>query len=316
MSENALRFNLKAWPMPRNDDPLSRALAYLRAAPPDPHRPVLLAGPTASGKSALALPLAQSQRRVIINADALQVYAMWQILTARPGAAELKAVPHLLYGVVARGQDWSVGHWLRAVTALLERHPNPVIIGGTGLYFRALTEGLVEIPEVPATIRAQADARLGRDGLGALVQDLDAPTRAQIDLANPARVQRAWEVLQATGQGLAAWQAQTPPPVLPLAQTTALVLRPPVDWLNTRIDLRFDAMMEAGALNEVRAALPHWDARAPWARAIGAPELVAHLQGHISLSEAVSAATLATRQYAKRQRTWFRNRLKHWQDPG
>ena len=302
--------------MSENTDPLSRALALMRTAPPDPARPVLLAGPTASGKSALALVLAQDQGRAIINADALQVYDMWHVLTARPGVADLKAAPHFLYGCVARGQDWSVGHWLRAVTALLAEHPNPVIIGGTGLYFRALTEGLVEIPEIPASLRAEADARLACDGLDALAQDLDAPTRAQIDLANPARVQRAWEVLRATGQGLAAWQAQTPPPVLPLAQATALVLRPPVDWLNTRIDLRFDAMMEAGALNEARAALPHWDARAPWARAIGAAALVAHLQGHISLSEAVSAATLATRQYAKRQRTWFRNRMKHWQSPG
>ena len=302
--------------MPKNADPLSRALAHLRAAPPDPERPVLLAGPTASGKSALALVLAQTQGRVIINADALQVYDMWHILTARPGPAEVSAAPHYLYGCVGRRQDWSVGHWLRAVTALLDDHPNPVIIGGTGLYFRALTEGLVEIPEVPASLRAEADARLAGDGLDALVQDLDPATRAQIDLANPARVQRAWEVLNATGQGLAAWQARTPPPVLPLARTTPLVLRPPVDWLNTRIDLRFDAMMEAGALEEVRAVLPHWDARAPWARAIGAPELVAHLKGHISLSEAISAATLASRQYAKRQRTWFRNRMQHWHTPG
>lgn len=301
--------------MSEKADPLMRALAWLRANPPAPERPVLLAGPTASGKSALALELARRQGRVIVNADALQVHAMWDILTACPGPEDLLAAPHYLYRCVMRGQDWSVGHWLRAVTGLLARHPNPVIVGGTGLYFRALTEGLVEMPGIPPEIRAEADLRLAQRGLDAMMHDLDPATRAQIDLANPARVQRAWEVLRATGQGLATWQAQTPPPVLPLAGATALVLRPPVDWLNARIDARFAAMMAQGALAEVRAVLPHWDARAQWARAIGAQELVAHLEGHISLSEAHDSATLATRQYAKRQRTWFRNRMKHWQGP-
>ncbi|MCH8466878.1 MAG: tRNA (adenosine(37)-N6)-dimethylallyltransferase MiaA [Roseinatronobacter sp.] len=285
----------------------------MRAAPPDLSRPVLLAGPTASGKSALALALAQEQGRVIINADALQVYDMWQILSARPSVAEMADVPHYLYGCVGHGQEWSVGHWLRAVAALLATHANPIIVGGTGLYFRALTEGLVEITPIPPHIRAEADMRLAQAGAEALATDLDSATRAQIDLANPARVQRAWEVLCATGKGLAEWQAQTPPPLLPLSQTTPYVLRPQVDWLNSRTDSRFASMMAQGALAEASAALPHWQPRAPWARAIGAAELIAHLQGHISLSQAVADATLATRQYAKRQRTWFRNRMGAWQ---
>ncbi|MFU8899593.1 MAG: tRNA (adenosine(37)-N6)-dimethylallyltransferase MiaA [Roseinatronobacter sp.] len=298
--------------MAKFPDPLARALDWLRTSPPDPARPVLLAGPTASGKSALALALARHQGRVIVNADALQVYDMWRVLSARPDAADCAQVPHYLYGTVTRDQDWSVGHWLRAVEGLLARHGNPIIVGGTGLYFRALTEGLVEIPPIPAQVRAEADTRLAAEGMGALLQELDPHTRAQIDTQNPARVQRAWEVLHATGTGLADWQARTPPPLLPAPQATALVLGPQVEWLNARIDSRFAAMMAQGALEEARAVLPHWQPRAPWAKAIGAPELIAHLQGHISLPQAHLAATLATRQYAKRQRTWFRNRMKDW----
>jgi tRNA dimethylallyltransferase len=293
--------------------PLDAAFNALRADMPDPARPVLLAGPTASGKSALALWLAQEQGRVVVNADALQVWDMWRVLTARPSPEEEGQVAHLLYGCVGAGQDWSVGHWLRAVLPVLKRHPNAVIVGGTGLYFRALTEGLVEIPPTPPAIRAEADAHLARNGLDAMLADLDARTMAQIDPRNPARVQRAWEVLRTTGRGLAAWQADTPAPALPRAQATAYVLRPPVPWLDARIAARFDQMLTGGALEEARAILPIWQATAPWARAIGAPELVAHLQGHISLLQAQTDATLATRQYAKRQRTWFRARMGDWQ---
>ncbi|MCC5967850.1 MAG: tRNA (adenosine(37)-N6)-dimethylallyltransferase MiaA [Natronohydrobacter sp.] len=295
-------------------DPLDRAITTLKTAPPDPARPVLLAGPTASGKSALALHLAEAQGRVIVNADALQVYAMWRVLSARPDEADCARAPHLLYGHVGRNEDWSAGHWLRAVADVLKIHFNPVIVGGTGLYFRALTEGLVEIPPTSRDIRLQADAKLRQDGLDVLLAEIDPETRARIDCANPARVQRAWEVLQATGQGLASWQDQTPPPLLPHSATTAYVLRPEVDWLDARITRRFHEMMMQGALDEARAALPYWDPGAPWAKAIGAPELIAHLQGQMSWEEASAAATLATRQYAKRQRTWFRSRMKGWQD--
>ncbi|MGY6706475.1 tRNA (adenosine(37)-N6)-dimethylallyltransferase MiaA [Roseinatronobacter sp.] len=293
-------------------DPSQMALARLHAQPPDIARPVLLAGPTASGKSALALWLARAQGRVIINADALQVYDMWRVLSARPSDEETAQAPHFLYGCVARGQDWSVGHWLRALRPVLARHPNAVIVGGTGLYFRALTEGLVDIPPTPADIRAQADQHMAAKGAAALLAELDPATVARIDTANPARIQRAWEVLRTTGRGLASWQDDTPPPLLPHSDTTPYVLRPPKDWLNDRIDSRFDTMIAAGALEEARAMLPHWSPGAPWTKAIGAPELIAHLQGHMSLSDATYAAKLATRQYAKRQRTWFRNRMQGW----
>lgn len=294
-------------------DPFDQARARLLQSPPDPARPVLLAGPTASGKSALALDVARRQGRVVVNADALQVHDTWQVLSARPAPEDMGGIPHLLYGCVARGQDWSVGHWLRAVQGILVRHPNPVIVGGTGLYFRALTEGLAEIPAVPAAIRALADTRLQIDGAGALLAELDPTTAARIDRANPARIQRAWEVLQATGQGLAVWQDSTPPPLLAPDACVRLLLDPPVPWLERRIAHRFAQMIGNGALDEARDALPYWNPTAPWAKAIGAPELVAHLQGHMSLSDAINAATLATRRYAKRQRTWARARMADWE---
>ena len=283
---------------------------------PDPALPVLIAGPTASGKSALALQIAVAQGRAVVNADALQVHDAFRILTARPNADDESRAPHRLYGHVPRGAEYSVGHWLREVAPLLAK--NPVIVGGTGLYLTALTEGLAEIPPTPAALRAEADALLRRDGVGALLATLDAETAVRIDRQNPARVQRAWEVLHATGRGLASWQDGTEPPLLPLTQATALVLMPQTDWLNARINQRFDSMLAEGALDEARAALPHWPgtagtATAPlWTRAIGAPELIAHLRDQISLSDARAAATLATRQFAKRQRSWFRNRMKSW----
>lgn len=277
-----------------------------------PERPVLIAGPTASGKSGLALALARAQGRQVVNADALQVYGCWRVLTARPSVQEEAQAAHRLYGHVAPEQDYSVGHWLREVSALLAQDPRPVIVGGTGLYFSALTGGLAEIPPTSAEIRARANARMAAEGAGALLAELDPATAARIDRQNPARIQRAWEVLAATGRGLAAWQDDTGPPVLPRAAAHALVLRPDPGWLAARIDRRFGEMIREGALDEVRAMRPHWAPNRPWARAIGAPELMAHLDGTLPLDVAVAAACTATRHYAKRQRTWMRNRLGHW----
>ncbi|PJF10956.1 tRNA (adenosine(37)-N6)-dimethylallyltransferase MiaA [Pseudorhodobacter sp. MZDSW-24AT] len=271
--------------------------------------PVLIAGPTASGKSALALELAARDGRRIVNADALQVYGCWRLLTARPSVADEAAAPHLLYGHVGRDQPYSVGHWLRELREVLDQPV--VIVGGTGLYFLALTEGLAEVPEIPAEVRAAGDALRAAD-LPAMVAALDAATARRIDLANPARVQRAWEVLQATGRGLAAWQADTPAPLIPRAKAEAVVLRPDVAWLNARIDRRFDQMMDQGALEEARAEAPFWQPERPSARAIGAPELIAHLRGDLTRAQAIAAAKLASRQYAKRQRTWMRNRMRDW----
>lgn len=272
--------------------------------------PVLLAGPTASGKSALAMQLAARDGRIIVNADALQVYANWRILTARPTPFDEATYPHALYGHVARDASYSVGHWLRQAAGFLDRPV--VIVGGTGLYFTALTQGLVEIPPTPAALRAEADARRTAEGHAGLLAELDAATRHKIDSANPMRVQRAWEVLRATGRGLADWQRDTGAPLLPRNHCEALVLRPDVAWLDAGIARRFHAMLAAGAIEEAARELPRWDPGLTSARAIGAADLIAYLRGTLSLSEAISAATLATRQYAKRQRTWFRSRMRNW----
>jgi tRNA dimethylallyltransferase len=186
------------------------------------------------------------------------------------------------------------------------------VVGGTGLNFTSLTRGLAEIPEIPQAVRAEANRRMRDDGRQTLLDDLDAATRARIDPMNGARVQRAWEVLRASGRGLADWQADTPRPLLPLDAAEALVLVPETDWLNDRINRRFQAMIDAGALEEARSNLPGWDPGRPSSRAIGGPELIAHLQGRMNLADAVESATLASRQYAKRQRTWFRSNMLAW----
>lgn len=283
------------------------------AAGLDPARPVLIAGPTASGKSALALAIARAQGGVVVNADALQVWDCWCVLTARPSPQDEAAAPHALYGHVARGRVYSVGDWLAEVAPLLEAGLRPIIAGGTGLYLSALTEGLAVIPPVPVEIRAEGEALLTAEGLPAMVARLDARTGAGLDRQNPARVMRAWEVLRATGRGLADWQAETGPPLLPPARAQKLVLAPDRDALAARIAQRFDAMLAGGALDEVRANAPFWQPRAQWARAIGAHELMAWLEGEMTWEAAREAAIIATRQYAKAQRSWFRNRMKDWQ---
>jgi tRNA dimethylallyltransferase len=274
-------------------------------------RPVLIAGPTASGKSALALRIAEAGG-VIVNADALQVFDAWPLLTAQPSPEDRALAPHRLVGHLPFDATYSAGDWLRDVAPLLAGE-RPIIVGGTGLYLSALTEGLAEIPPVPPEVRAEANALLAEAGLRAMVAGLDARTRERIDLLNPMRVQRAWEVLRATGRGLASWQAETPPPLLPLARTAPLLVDAPKEWLDSRIERRFDAMLAAGALDEARAEAPRWDPTLQSAKAIGARELVAHLRDEITLAEARAAAIVATRQYAKRQRTWFRARMGAWQ---
>lgn len=278
----------------------------------DPTRPVLIAGPTATGKSALALAIAHAQGGIIVNADAIQVYDNWHVLSARPEPEEVAQAPHRLYGHVGARQDYSVGHWLREMSDIVRGPDRPIITGGTGLYFAALTQGLAEIPATPPGIRQEADERVAAEGLGALLDVLDPDTRARIDTRNPKRVQRAWEVQRTTGRGLAAWQDTTPAPLLPPDTCQPLLMTAETGWLNARIARRFDRMLDAGALDEVRANLDTWDPVRPSSRAIGAAELVAYLRGETTLDEAREAATIATRQFAKRQRTWFRARMRSW----
>lgn len=281
-----------------------------------PLDPVLIAGPTASGKSELALRLAEREGGVVINADASQVYACWRVLSARPDDADLARAPHRLYGHVAPDVRHSAGDWRRealdAIAVARRDGLRPIVVGGTGLYFSALTEGLSPIPPIPPEIRAQSEARLA-EGLPAMLADLDhdRDTLARLDTANPMRVQRAWEVLAATGHGLAWWHAQAQP--AGMAAAARIVVMPDTERLNQRIDRRLQAMIAAGALDEVRRFLTLGIApELPAARVIGARELAAHLCGDTSRAEAMEATLVATRQFAKRQRTWLRSRMAKW----
>ena len=280
--------------------------AMVAACPPE--RPILIAGPTASGKSALALEIAERWGGVIVNADASQVYDCWRIVTARPPAEEEHRAPHLLYGHIGWQQDYSAGHWLREVAGTLTAGTRPIIVGGTGLYFRALTQGLAEIPATPPEVRAEGDAL----PLGTLLDGISPQTAAGIDRANRARVQRAWEVERATGRALHLWQADTPAPILPLSECLPLVFDVDKDWLGARIARRFDLMLAEGAMAEVAAMAALYDPARPAFRAIGVPELMACHEGEMSLEEARDRATISTRQFAKRQRTWFRAQCRDW----
>ncbi len=278
---------------------------------------ILIAGPTASGKSGLALALAKKYNGVIINADALQVYDQWRILTARPSREDETMAPHALYGHVMMDQHYSVGAWIKDVRNILQTSDlMPIFVGGTGLYFSALTNGLADIPAIPPEIRARGNEI--RDTVGRiwfhdkLAKD-DPETFGSIDQQNPARLQRAWEVLETTGKGLAFWKSTTPPPMIKLEETTAIVLNWNVNSLNNRINTRFKQMMEMGALNEVEAVeKAHWHPALPSSRALGASELIDIIHAKTTIEDAVNKAQLLTRQFAKRQRTWFRSKMSNW----
>ncbi|WP_170577486.1 tRNA (adenosine(37)-N6)-dimethylallyltransferase MiaA [Ruegeria arenilitoris] len=285
-----------------------RSQIWDRLPPIPDDKPVLIAGPTASGKSALALQIAETFGGVIVNADASQIYDCWRVISARPSIEEEARAPHLLYGHIAYDQEYSTGHWLREVTPLLTGGQRPIIVGGTGLYFSALTEGMADIPATPLEIRAEADQL----DLTALIAGVDSRTQERIDTQNRARVQRAWEVQRATGRSLSDWQAETPPPVLNLTDTVPIVFDVDKQWLLDRITRRFDLMLDSGALQEVEAMRDLYDPTLPAFKAIGVPELLAFLDGHLTLDAAKERATIATRRFAKRQRTWFRARMKNW----
>ncbi len=282
-------------------------------------RPILIFGPTASGKSGLALRLAEILPGVVINADALQVYDGWRTLTARPPAQDEARAPHRLYGHVPVTEPHSAGRFLHEagveIAAAQARSLVPILVGGAGLHFTALTEGLAEIPQTPPRIRAAAEARLKALGLPAFAEELrlrDPKTHARLDLANPRRVLRAWEALETAGRPLADMHDETPPPLVPLPDARALRLMPDRAALYAAIETRFDRMLAEGALDEARAALS-WPAPTPTAmQALGAAELMAHLRGELSLAQARNAAVLATRRYAKRQLSWARNRFRDW----
>jgi len=283
-------------------------------------RAVLIAGPTASGKSALALALAQALGGTIINADSMQVYRDLRIVTARPTAREEARVPHLLYGHVDAAENYSVGRWCVEASAALaaaERAGRlPVVVGGTGLYFKALTRGLAAVPPIPPQIRAAVRERLEREGIAALYAELgerDAATARRLMPRDRARVTRALEVMLATGRSLTDWHAEGMKPALDPAAAIKVFLDVERAELYRRIDARFDAMLASGALDEVRAlARRNLDPALPAMKAHGVPWLIRHLDGEIDLAAAVEGAKRDTRRYSKRQGTWFRHQLPDW----
>lgn len=280
---------------------------------------VVIGGPTASGKSALALAVAEEFGGTIINADSMQVYRELAVLTARPGPADLARAPHRLYGVLGVAERCSAARWRElAVAEIVASHRArrlPIVVGGTGLYLKALLDGLSPIPDIPPAIREAALSRLAAQGAPAFHAELgrrDPAMAARLQPQDRQRLVRAWEVLEATGRSLAEWQRDRPRPGPddPALAPIAFVLEPPRAALYTACDGRLTAMLAAGALDEVAAL----DRRGlapdlPALKAVGVPELLAHLRGELTLPAALAAAQQATRRYAKRQITWFRNQM-------
>jgi tRNA dimethylallyltransferase len=282
-------------------------------------RAVLIAGPTASGKSALALEKARETGGVIINTDALQVYDGLRVVTARPGPEELALAPHRLYGMIPPSQRFSTGDWVRAVARVVaEADDRPLIFaGGTGLYFDTLTKGFADVPEIPSSASAWAEAEvhgLDREGRMKLMTARDPAMARRLKGTDPQRVIRALAVLKATGRSLASYQDEGVQPLLKGWRLERLVLNPDRDVLRERIARRFDAMLENGAVEEVEALLAQQlDPSLPIMKAIGVREIGDWRAGRSTREEMVERAVTATRQYAKRQRTWFRNRMSDWE---
>ncbi len=275
----------------------------------------LIAGPTASGKSALALRLAERTGGEIVNADALQLYRGLRVLTARPSPEDEARAPHHLFGVADAADGWSVGRWLTAAREVLEQIEGPaIVVGGTGLYFKALTEGLADIPAIPAKIREAVAERFEAQGEAAFRADLaksDPEAAARIAPGDRQRLTRAAEVFEATGKPLSTWQAETEGALAD--DWRAVILAPPREALYARCGARFAEMIEHGALEEVRTLTARGlDPAQPAMKAVGVRELASHLAGETSLEEATAAAAQETRRFAKRQMTWFRNQTPDW----
>jgi tRNA dimethylallyltransferase len=277
-------------------------------------------GPTASGKSALALALAERLDAEIVNADSMQVYRDLRVLTARPTPAEEARAPHHLYGFVDAAVRFSVGAWLSAarlaLAGIAARGRLAIVVGGTGLYFKALTEGLATTPPIPPELRGELEARLLRDGAPSLHGELsvrDPKVAAALSPNDAPRILRALEVFEATGESISVWRDRNDPPVLAPGAWAGIALHPPRALLYARIDARFAAMLEAGALDEVtRLQARGLDPLLPCMKAHGAPALMAHLRGDMGLPGATKLAAQDTRNYAKRQFTWMRGQMPNW----
>jgi tRNA dimethylallyltransferase len=272
----------------------------------------LIAGPTASGKSALAMALADLTPSVIINADSMQVYRGLRIVTARPSEAEEARHPHRLFGYIDGAEACSAARWATdATVAIAEAHSAgrlPILVGGTGLYIQTLLDGIAPVPEIDPAVRANVRAMAVSEAYAALEQE-DAPAVARIAPADMARVMRALEVVRSTGRPLAAWQSERAGGIRATVRVVPMILLPPRDWLAERCDARFDMMFEHGQ-DEVAALMARdLDPALPVMRAIGVPEIAAYLRQRPLKSDTKESGKLATRQYAKRQYTWFRRQL-------
>ncbi len=286
------------------------------------HKPsaILIAGPTASGKSALALALAEKLGGTVVNADSMQVYRDLRVITARPSPAEEARVPHRLYGHLDAAENYSVGRWCRDVGETLEEIAAqgriPILVGGTGLYFKALTSGLAAVPPITADIRGHVRGRLQSEGVAVLYAELierDPLTAHRLMPNDRSRISRALEVVLATGRSLTDWHRQGLPARVDPARAIKVFLTCERKQLVARIETRFAAMLKSGALDEVRAlAARALDPLLPAMKAHGVPWLIRHLNGEISLDTAAAGAIMDTRRYAKRQLTWFRNQMKDW----
>jgi len=279
----------------------------------------LIAGPTASGKSALGQKLAQATGGEIVNADSMQLYAGLRVLSAGPGPEELAAAPHHLFGMVDPADGWSVGRWLRAasevITDIGARGRDAIVVGGTGLYFSALTQGLAEIPAIPADVRRAAAAEfdeMGEPAFRARLAAIDPAAATRIAPGDRQRLVRAWEVHAATGTSLTDHQSSATG-ALPAGSWTAVALEPPREALYARCGARLEGMIADGALDEVRALMARGlDPTLPAMKAVGVRELAAHLRDETDLPTAIAAAQQETRRYAKRQMTWIRGQMSDW----
>lgn len=285
-------------------------------------RALLIAGPTASGKTAMAIARSADEKSLIINTDSMQVYDVLNIISARPNSEELAQAPHKMYGYVPPVTRFSTGAWLRDVEALIQQegadHQKLIFVGGTGLYFDALINGFAQIPEIPNEVIQQVEEviqPLDAQGRAKLLAEKDPEMAKRLQAPDPQRVARAISVIEATNKSLAQWQDEpNEPSILEGFEIEKIVLNPERDVLRERIALRFKLMMQAGAIEEVETINAFkLDPTLPAMRAIGVPEISAYLRGEMDLEDATEKSIIATHQYAKRQRTWFRNRMNDWQ---